>query len=91
MKLKIALRMVTCRAYLRGTYSDCYMSAVAAFPYFYFAFGENLGGFHIAKQCAITLFVVLFNCGYRRNFAASPAKPSSSAVFAKPSYISVHS
>lgn len=74
VKLKIALRMVTCRAYLRGTYSDCYMSAVAAFPYFYFAFGENLGGFHIAKQCAITLFVVLFNCGYEAEFCRKSGK-----------------
>ena len=50
------------------------MSAVAAFPYFYFAFGENLGGFHIAKQCAVTLFVVLFDCGYEAEFCRKSGK-----------------
>ena len=37
------------------------VTAVAAFPDLDFALGEDLGGLHVLQQCAIALFVVLFN------------------------------
>ena len=53
--------MCTYRADLRSLSTNYNVSAVAAFPHLNFASLEDLCGFHIVKQCAITLFVPLFD------------------------------
>ena len=49
------------------SYND--MSAVAAFPNFYFASGKYLSRFHVMKQRAVTLLMMLFNGGYQTEFS----------------------
>ena len=47
------------------------MAAVTAFPHFDFAFLKYLRRFYVAEQCAVTFFVVLFNCGNQTEFPDS--------------------
>ena len=79
------------RAYFWGLRANYYMTAVAAFPYRNGALFKYACGFDVFKQGAIAFLVVFFDCAYKTEFFRKFVKPSSSAVFAKPSYISVHS
>ncbi len=48
---------------LRGFSADNDMTAVAALPHLDLALGKDFGSFKIVKQGAVTLFMVLFDCG----------------------------
>ena len=91
VNFKIALGMVAGGANLRGLLAHDDVTAVAALPHLDLALGEDLRHLHIVQQGTVALLVMLFNGGDRRKRWASSWKPSSSAVLAKPSYISVHS
>lgn len=77
--------------HLRGGSPHHDVAAVAAFPHLNFALFKDLGSLHIVQQGAVALLMALLNGATRRNLAANSGNPSSSAVLAKPSYISVHS
>ena len=88
---EVALWMCANRANFRGFCSNDDVATVAAFPDFNFALFEYSGCFNVLKKCSVALFVMFFDCTYSTEFAARAGKPSASAVFAKSSYISVHS
>ena len=67
------------------------VAAVTAFPNLNFALLENLSGFDVLQKGAITLFMVLLDFANHAELGRQSLKPSSSAVLAKSSYISVHS
>ena len=71
--------------------TDNDVSTVAAFPYLHLTFGKDGSGLYILQQRTIALFVVTSDFGYEAELFSKSGKPSSSAVFAKPSYMSVHS
>lgn len=91
MNFKIALRVAAYRTDIRRFRSHDDVTAVSAFPDLNFTFGENGRGFNVFQQSTVTFFVMFSISPTMRNFAASSGKPSSSAVLANPSYISVHS
>ena len=81
--LKERLRMITCRANLGSFCTNNYMSAIPTLPDLDLALLEHFLHLDILQKRTVS--------ATRRNLAASSGNPSSSAVFAKPSYISVHS
>ena len=91
MDLKVTLRMIAGRTYLWSTHSNHNMTAVAAFPNLYLALCKYLCQLYIFKQCSVTLFMMFLNLCNQPKFSGQLRKSSSSAVFAKPAYISVHS
>lgn len=88
---KVALGVIAGGADFGGLGAHNDVAAVAALPHFYFALGKHFCHFNVVQQGAVALFVMLSMAPTRRNRAASSGKPSSSAVLAKLSYISVHS
>src|SRR5574344_499384 len=69
-KFKVGLRMSACGADLRcfGSYYD--VSAIAAFPYLYFAFLKNLCCLYILQQCAVALLMTLLNGSHKAEFGS---------------------
>ena len=91
VNLEIALGMVTGGADLRGLLPYHDVAAVAALPHLHLALGKHLRHLHVAQQCPIALLMVLLNGPHQAESLGQLMKPSSSAVLAKPSYMSVHS
>ena len=57
--------MIAGGADIGGLFPHHDMAAVPALPDLDLALGENLGRFHIVKQGAVTLLMVLFDGGYQ--------------------------
>ena len=91
MHLKVSLWMSAGWADFRslGAYYD--VTAVAAFPHLHLAFLEYFLRLHIVKEGTVTLFVALLDGSHKAELRCQSGEAFSSAVFAKASYISVHS
>ena len=89
--LEVTLGVSAYGANFRSLGANNDVAAVTAFPNLNFALLENLSGFDVLQKGTITLFMMLLDFATMRNLAARALKPSSSAVLAKSSYISVHS
>ena len=68
VNLKIALRVIADRTYLRCFCSDHDMSAVAALPYLYFALLEYGSCLYIFQESTITLFVMFLDLADHTEF-----------------------
>lgn len=88
---EVALRVIANRANFRSFRAYYDMTAISAFPNLDLALFEYLRCFNVVEQCAVSFFVVFFNLANGSKLSSQFRKPSSSAVLAKPSYISVHS
>ena len=65
MNLEVTLRMCARRANLRGLSPHHDVSAVTAFPNFYFTLLEHFLRLHIFQQGTIAFFMVLFNVSHQ--------------------------
>ena len=89
---EVALRVIANRANFRSFRAYYDMTAVAAFPNLDLALFEYLRCFNVVAAVRDIFPRGAFQSRQPAlNLAASSGKPSSSAVLAKPSYISVHS
>ena len=83
--------MAADRTYLRCLCSDHDMPTVAALPYLYFTLFEYRSCLHIFKKGTVALLMVLLDLAYHTEFCCESMEPFLIGVFAKSSYISVHS
>ncbi len=65
---KIALRMSANGADFRRLSAHYDMAAVAAFPNLDLALGKDGGRLHVFEQSAVSLLMMLFDCGYHAEF-----------------------
>ena len=80
---KIALRMITYRAYRRCFCSYHNMSTVTAFPNLDLALFKHLRSFNIFKKCTISLLVMLLNLSYSSEFCCKFRKTFFLSCFSK--------
>ena len=78
-------------AHFRSRLADHQVTAFAALPHHFFALFEDLLHLNVVEKLQEAFFMRLFDGADGAELCCEFGKASASAVFAKPSYISVHS